>query len=166
MKNLSFAFIAITFLLLLGCSSEEDNLDTNVDTTSNLITMLNEIVTENSGNNNFIQFDLANITDSNFELINPKQIIRNRHSETYQSYKKGINSTTIRFTTQNRVGLTVCCTHDGENYECSTCADTPGQGICVLEAINACTDNEGCSVVCPSKLVYDPQKEEFVILRK
>lgn len=155
-------------VILVSCTTEE--VPTNDETTElNLLTSLKTIVLENDEYDNFIQYDLSYNDNGLLVIDNPVPIERTRISETYHSYRKYTNSITLNFENQTRGGgVTVCCTTDGETYECSTCPDTPGQGICILENINACTDNGGCGVVCPAEkktVIYDPKKLEFVLVQ-
>lgn len=166
MKNL-FMYFSMSCLILVSCTTE-DVTNSNETSESNLLTSLKTVVLENDEDDKFIQYELSTNDNGLFVVENPVSIERTRISETYHSYRKFMNSVTVNFENQTRSGVTVCFTTDGETYECTTCPDTPGQGICILENINACTDNGGCGVVCPNEkktIIYDPKKLEFVIVQ-
>lgn len=159
MRNL-FIIGAILGFTLLSCTadSSEDQNDANRD----FIGELSRIIDNNPEETDFILFDLTMASSDDYSLSEPIIVERNRISETYNSFKKNQNSISIAISNETR-SLTVCCTNDGETYDCIICEDGPSQSLCLLRALNSCTDGGGCGVVCGNKMVYDALSKEFII---
>jgi hypothetical protein len=167
MKNI-YVTLFLSFLVLTSCSTEETPSIDDTNSQSDIIALFEKAMQETGSSEEFVQYDLRSNSLGALILDNPTFVARTRSSETYNSYRKYKNSVSIRFEDNTRVAVTVCCTTDGDTYECSTCPDTAGQGICILEALNACIDNGGCGVVCPTEkktVVYDPKNLEFIIVK-
>lgn len=165
MKNIALLLLAIILQVVIGCSSEDNSLETNEDTSSNLIISLNNIIEENSQNENFMEYDLYSNEDGTITIISESTIERNFTSEFAQAYDKGSN-TSVSVQMTQRGPVTVCCSMNGENQGCATCPSGEGQGGCVASLITACLSDGGCGTVCPQRMVYDPTQREFIITRK
>lgn len=165
MKNSALLLLAIILQVVIGCSSEDDSLVTSEDTSSNLIISLNNIIEENSQNENFMEYDLYSNEDGTITIISESTIERNFTSEFAQAYDKGLNTSVSVQMTQRGHG-TVCCSVNGEEQSCSTCPSGEGQGGCVGSLISACLSDEGCGTICAQRMVYNPKQKEFIITRK
>lgn len=159
MRNL-FIICSIFGFTLLSCTTETS--DHQNDTDVDFIGELRRITEDNLMETDFIQFDLTMTSNNDYSLSEPVIVERNRISETYNSFKKNQSSISIAISNATR-SLTVCCTNDGETYDCVICEDGPSQSLCMLRALNSCTDGGGCGVVCPNKMVYDALSKEFII---
>jgi len=156
--------VLICASVMYSCSSEQEVSQTQTESNS-LITLLKEVADNNLEEQNYILFDIS-VNDKDVVSLSNKRIVeKTRHSEVYLNYQRKINGVLIQMPTQTKAAVQVCCTTDGEEYDCVICPDGAGQGLCILQALNACFDVGGCSVVCESKMYYNPAKKEFFILK-
>ena len=156
----------ICTIVLSSCTSEEKAYYFENDDSPSLVAQLNNVVNNHSSDANFIRFDLSHNENDDFLLLNQRTITKNRFSEAFWNLKKQNKSISIKFQNQTRATITVCCTLDGNEYDCVTCPDGAGQNLCIIQAINACTDKGGCAVTCENTIIYNPYDQEFFIVAK
>lgn len=158
------SFICLS--LFYSCSSEQEIQDQEINESSEFVTILKNVAQSNLNEVNFVRFDITIDENQNISLTNKKVIEKTRHSEALLKYKQQFNGTTLKMPNQSKSSVIVCCDTGGDEIECKTCPDGAGQSLCILRAINACTNNGGCSVVCENKIYYNPKKNEFFILKQ
>ena len=177
MKPLKLIVAIFSFLLVFACTTEEESssvapanltLEEN-NTADSFIESLHDIAVTNKGLDNFIIYDIAMTSEGVFELKNQKSIDRTKHSDAFYRSLKYKNNITISGFNNNSQRTTVCCTTDGEEWGCVVCGGSPAEvSVCVIDQIHSCTNNGGCSTICPgekSTLLYDASKGEFSIFK-
>lgn len=164
MKKLFFLFTAF---LIVSCTTEPERALTEDGTQSNIITTLKSIAQSNQ-TTDFVKYDLTIDENGNVSTANRRVIERTKHSEAYLGFQKKTNNLTIKLDGDSRGsgGIQVCCTLDGETYECDTCEEGPGQTLCVAQLVIDCVEAGGCSVTCYLPIIFDSLKNEFYILKK
>jgi len=163
MRKLVFLF---TVFLIVSCATETELASTDDDATqSNIITTLKNIAQSNY-TTDFVKYDLTIDENGNISIANRRIIKRTKHSETYLGFQKKTNSLTIKLDDDTRgAGIQVCCTLDGETYDCDTCVAGPGQTLCVAKLVIDSVEAGGCSVTCNLPIIFDSLKNEFYILK-
>lgn len=121
-------------LSLTACTTDNQDqsqaaelVSVNNITQSNIVTTLSEIAQSNN-TTDFTAYDMVMDKKGNISVTNPRTLERNRFSEAYWSVIKQTNSLTIKLDgdTRNPSGIMVCCTPDGETYQCVTCPSGHG----------------------------------------
>jgi len=158
--------LVICSCILYSCSSDQEESNADPSESNSIVTILKNVANNNLNEDDFVRFDITIDANDNIDLSNKKLIEKTRHSEVFLNYQRKANGIVIQMPTQAKSTITVCCTTDGDEYECETCPDGAGQNLCIIRAINACTDSGGCAVVCENKMYYNPTKNEFWIIRK
>jgi hypothetical protein len=164
MKKINLAIIAITFCSLIGCTSEDSDSRPQDVTTSNIVTILNEIVEDNAQSNDFISFDLNRTNDGDYLIKEQSFIEKNFVSEFSLEYDKEINSHISLQFNAGRSPAKVCCSIDGNEQGCTTCESGEEQGSCVGSLITDCLSDGDCGTVCPQRVIYNPKTKEFIII--
>lgn len=164
MKLLIKAVICIG--LFYSCTSEQNIDNPENESANQLITNLKSIAQEDYEELSFVRFDLSIDEMENISLTNEQQISKSRHADALLNVKNLGAVLTMRLTGDSKSTIVVCCDDGSGEVECETCPDGAGQSLCILRAIDKCTNSGGCAVVCENKMYYNPVKDEFFIIRK
>lgn len=165
MRIKSFLLSIVFAGLLCGCSSDQQDADKAKDDSFNLVTQFKNLAQDNTDQDNYVVFDLTIDKQEQIAITQTGTVEKTPHSTAFLGLRKKQSSIVIQMPVIGKATITVCCTTDGDEYECETCPDGAGQNLCIIRAINSCTDNGGCAVVCENKMYFDPRKKEFFILK-
>ena len=162
MKNVLFLSLVFLGSILLSCSTQDEVKDQS-NQSSDIIALFDSMTT-NSNGTDYGRYDLTIDQQNNVQFSNYGVIERTRHSETYWALKKQTNSLTINVS-EGQQRVQVCCTVDGENFDCEDCPEGANQSLCIIRLINECLDQDGCASVCEMRVIHNPVLNEFYVVK-
>jgi hypothetical protein len=175
-------YVVCAMFLMTGCTTENDTLlseeenlsfiNKNSKNGEEFLLNLKQIATENSNKDKYVEYNLTMDENGAFTIEKSRELTMSRNTDALISYYKREGSFTFSGYTDanNRGSYTVVCCETGQgDPTCVTCdGNQAQQSTCVIGAINDCSNNGGCSVVCPSDrsiLLYNPKEGVFTIYK-